>query len=253
MKQLRHARCDRGAKRDRHRSGLAERLAALPGFDARARGRGAAAAPVPTSSAAPSATCCSGGRRPTSTSSSRATPAARRRARGRPRRARALRDRDGRRSDGIEVDVARARARDLPAARRAAEVEPGRPRPRTSRAATSPSTRWRSPLAGRAALIDPHGGLGRPGPGCCGSCTRLASSTTRPGRCAPRATPPGSASSSSRDTLELLARRRPRDGLGRPRRRPSCGGSPPRTTPRRGLRAARRVGRDRARARGGAS
>ena len=54
---------------------------------------------------------------------------------------------------------------------------------------------------------------------CCACCTRAPSSTTRPGRCAPPATPRASASSWSRRPSELLARDRPRHRLRRPPRR----------------------------------
>ena len=162
--------------------------------------------------------------------------------RRRRRLARALRDREGapRRPRGRRRHRPH---RDLPAARRPARGRAGRRSRPTSPAATSRSTRWRSRSRRGRRLIDPHGGARRPrGRPAARPAPAAPSPTTRPGRCAPPATPPASASRSSRRPRTLL-REAPTSARSPPTgARPSCCASPAKPSAPRGVRAARRSG-----------
>ena len=123
------------------------------------------------------------------------------------RRARALRHRDGRARRPPRSTSPAPAPRPTPA-RGAAGGRAGRRRSRpTSAAATSRVNAIAVPLGGEGALLDPHGGradiearaAARPP-------SRLLRATTRPGRSAPPATPPGSASRSSRRPSGCCAR-----------------------------------------------
>ena len=126
--------------------------------------------------------------------------------------------------------------RDLPAPGRAAR---GRARP------TSPRTCARRdftvnaiavPLAEPGRADRPARRARRPaGRAAAGAARPARSPTTRPGRCAPRATRPGSGSSSSRGTLELLRGADLAHRLRATGSRPSCAGSPPSRRPARGF------------------
>ena len=122
-------------------------------------------------------------------------------------RARALRHAEGRarrpggrprRARDARATRSRGRCRRSRSARRSAP---------TWRAATSPSTRWRSRSPTRRDLIDPYDGQADLEAGLLRVIHAAPSSTTRPGRSAPPATRPASASRSSR---------RPRSCCGRP-------------------------------------
>ena len=156
--------------------------------------------------------------------------------------------------DGHEVDIATRPVGDLSAARRAAGGDAGRRASRpTSAAATSRSTRWRSRCAASRELIDPHGGAGRPRSG----------PAAGPARALLRRRPdPGDPRRPLRGPLRLRAGAGDRASCcarptsARSRRtaaRRSCCGSPANRPPPRGVRAARRVGADRACARAGSS
>ena len=121
-------------------------------------------------------------------------------------RARALRHGDGR-LDGLEVDIAAARTETYAAAGRPAGGDARRAdRGRPGTARLHASTRWRSPLARRWPDRPPRR-PGRPRRGAAaGPPPGAPSSTTRPGRCAPPATRPASASGSSRGPRSCSAR-----------------------------------------------
>ena len=99
--------------------------------------------------------------------------------------------------DGHEVDIAAARAETYPHPGSLPEVAPARLVDDLARRDFTINA-MAIPLQGDAELIDPHGGERTSRTERCGSFTRAPSSTTRPGRCAPPATRPGSASSRSR-------------------------------------------------------
>ena len=148
---------------------------------------------------------------------SRATPSRCSRALGGARRrARALRHRDGRRRGRRRARARRALRR----ARRAARRAPGAASTRTSRGATSPSTRSRSRLA------DGERARRRPAPartstrGGCACCTTPRSATTRRGCGASRATRRGWASRSRTRPRSSPPRRSP---TARWRRSAACG------------------------------
>ena len=210
-------------------SGLGARIEALPGLrrgrEPRPSGRGRR----PISSAARSATRSSAAERSRPRPGGRRRPAgARRGARRRGPSPRALRHRDRRDRRRRAIDVARARAETYASARGAAR---GAARPgsrRTSPAATSASTRWRSPLADPARADRPaRRARATCEPGCCGYCTSgsFVDDPTRALRAARYA---------ARLGLELEPRRRARC-CARPTSapspptgsRPSCAGSPP--------------------------